>query len=272
MNTMINRENYFANKLKFQTSSDGSTWADEFIVDSNIHEGWNEYIPATALEYQYYRFFSTTKYAWQIGEIELIGNIVEISNAVSKECTISLKDSATQQQDFGTTITYKDTATPVVTQISPRYVSYKGGEDITFTGSNFSTVTSEIKISLNGIDCPIQTATATEIVWETIARNSISSSPVTILSFSGSGKFGYAAMQELDTKYANYWSDPETWTGKIAPEKGRSVSISKEQTVIYDVDSSPVLDTITIEGGLVFLPDADPDHQRSIDSNNIMIK
>ena len=37
----ITDKTLYVNKLKFQGSSDNSTWTDLWTADENIHEGWN---------------------------------------------------------------------------------------------------------------------------------------------------------------------------------------------------------------------------------------
>ena len=61
MNRMTDKQTNFVGKLKFQSSSDGTTWSDVFTADTYLREGWNTYIPTNALEFQYYRFYSATK-------------------------------------------------------------------------------------------------------------------------------------------------------------------------------------------------------------------
>lgn len=61
MNRMTDKQTNFVNKLKFQSSTDGTTWTDVFTADMYLREGWNTYTPTTALSFQYYRFFSATK-------------------------------------------------------------------------------------------------------------------------------------------------------------------------------------------------------------------
>jgi hypothetical protein len=39
----IEDKTIYVDKLKFQASSDNSTWVDLFTPDENIHEGWNYY-------------------------------------------------------------------------------------------------------------------------------------------------------------------------------------------------------------------------------------
>ena len=163
MNRMTDKQTNFVNKLKFQASSDGTAWTDVFAADIYLREGWNEYKPNTYLKYQYYRFFSATKIACQVGEIELWGNEVEDTTASSKVCDVVVTAAGDQTQTFSSHVTYKDSASSVVSGISPRYGTYKGGETVTFTGTGFSTTTSEATVTIDGITCTVTSATSTQI-------------------------------------------------------------------------------------------------------------
>lgn len=271
MNKMIDKQTNYVGKLKFQGSSDGTTWTDIFVADRYMREGWNVHTPTTAVKYQYYRFFSATKGACQVGEIELWGNIVEDSTSTSKTCDVVLKASGSQTQTFSSHITYQNSASSVVTGISPRYGTYKGGETVTFTGTGFSTTTSEATVTIDGITCTVTSATSTQIQCTTGARPTINSNPSTILTFSGATQNGHASMQTFSYKYANYWSDLDTWSGEYIPQDGNSVIIPKGQTLIVDVDSTPVLKAVVVQGSLIFAPNADPTHHRTFDAEYVYV-
>mmetsp|Transcript_41820 Transcript_41820/g.48324 ORF Transcript_41820/g.48324 Transcript_41820/m.48324 type:complete len:161 (+) Transcript_41820:349-831(+) len=151
MNRMIDKQTNFVGKLKFQSSADGTTWTDVFTADTYLKEGWNTYSPSSALSSQYYRFFSATKNACQVGEIQMYGNVVENTSATSKVCDVVLIAPGGQIQTFSSQVTYADSASSVVTDVSPRYGSYKGGETVTFTGTGFSATSSEASVTIDGI-------------------------------------------------------------------------------------------------------------------------
>jgi len=41
--------------------------------------------------------------------------------------------------------------------------------------------------------------------------------------------------------------------------------------LLVDVDSTPVLNALIVEGALIFAPDSDPNHLRTFDANYIMV-
>ena len=271
MNRMSDKQTNFVDKLKFQSSSDGSTWVDVFAVDKYLREGWNTYTPTSAIEVQYYRFFSATKSAWQIGEIQLYGNIVESTTSTSKVWDVIVNAPGGQTKTFTSQVTYADTASSVVTSITPRYGTYKGGETVTFTGTGFSSTSSEISVTIDGINCAVSSATSTQIQWITGARPTVNSNPSTIIKFSGSTKNGYASMQNFSYKYTNYWSDLDTWGGEYLPKDGDSVLIPAGQALVVDIDKSPILKAVVIEGSLIFSPSSNLDHQRTFDAEYIYV-
>jgi G8 domain len=42
--------------------------------------------------------------------------------------------------------------------------------------------------------------------------------------------------------------------------------------LLVDVDSTPVLNAVIVEGSLIFPPDSDPNHLRTFDAHYVMVK
>jgi len=72
-------------------------------------------------------------------------------------------------------------------------------------------------------------------------------------------------------KYVSKWSDSSTWGGDFQPIEGDSVSIPAGLHLLVDVDETPVLNTIIVEGSLIFAPDSDADHERNFHAHIIMV-
>jgi hypothetical protein len=53
--------------------------------------------------------------------------------------------------------------------------------------------------------------------------------------------------------------------------EGDSVSIPAGLHLLVDIDSTPILDAIIVEGSLIFAPDTDPTHERTFDAYYIMV-
>jgi hypothetical protein len=73
-------------------------------------------------------------------------------------------------------------------------------------------------------------------------------------------------------RYCNYWSNTVTWGGEFAPMEGESVYIPAGLHLFVDVDSTPILQAVLVEGSLIFAPSSDPNHLRTFDAHYIMVK
>lgn len=56
---------------------------------------------------------------------------------------------------LGDQVTYTEASTPICDLSSPRYVSVKGNEIITITGSGFSTDKNDYEVYLDGVPCVV---------------------------------------------------------------------------------------------------------------------
>jgi hypothetical protein len=65
------------------------------------------------------------------------------------------------------TVEYSNTFTTTLTGVSPRYGTVTGGTSVTFSGTNFLTDTGLYTITLDGIDCPVDSATSTSVTCTT---------------------------------------------------------------------------------------------------------
>lgn len=272
MGKMTDKPTNFVNILKFQESSDGTTWTDVWTADMYLREGWNVIMPDEPTTSNYYRFFAATYKACQINEIQLIGNVVENTNATSKTCDVQVTISGSSAQTFSSAVTYTDAATPLVTDMSMRYGTYLGGDTLTITGTGFSGSTSTSHVTIDGIECTVTAATSTSVVCTTGARPTLVEDGETVLYFDDSTVNGYAAMDEYQFSYANYWSDLETWSGEYLPKDGDSIVIPKGQTLIVNIDKSPELYALIIYGKLVFVPEEDTTHHRYFDASYIFVQ
>lgn len=67
------------------------------------------------------------------------------------------------------------------------------------------------------------------------------------------------------------WSDDTTWGGEFAPLEGESVWVPEGLNLFVDVDKTPVLNLIMVEGSLIFAPDSDANHERYFDARYIFL-
>lgn len=156
-------------------------------------------------------------------------------------------------------VTYTASKTPKLTAVSPRFGSVLGGTTVTLTGENFSD-SALTSVSFDNRVCDVQSTSATEIVCITADKPYVPDTPQAVISIEGLGK---VATQGLIYRYVSLWSDPETWGGDIPPIEGESVAIPTGQHLLFDIDDSPILNAMIVEGSLIFAPDADPEHLRT---------
>ena len=78
-------------------------------------------------------------------------------------------------------------------------------------------------------------------------------------------------MNGLAFMYGSLWSDASTWGGLFAPITGDMVSIPPGLHLIVDVDSTPVLSAVLVQGSIIFPPHSDPTHLRTFDAHYVFV-
>lgn len=78
-------------------------------------------------------------------------------------------------------------------------------------------------------------------------------------------------MQGYLFRYVNLWSLTDTWGGEFQPVEGESVYIPKGLHLLVDVDSTPILNAVIVEGSLIFPPSNDVNHLRTFDAHYVMV-
>ena len=69
------------------------------------------------------------------------------------------------------------------------------------------------------------------------------------------------------------WSQDSTWGGLFAPVDGESVVVPKGLNLLVDIDESPELNLVLVDGGSIIFPrDVDPNHERTFDAKIIFVK
>lgn len=164
-------------------------------------------------------------------------------------------------------VTYKGSLTPSLDAVNPRFGTVKGGTDVTFSGKQFSSNTADYKIMLDGILCPIKSATTTSVTCTTDKRPGL---PATKTHIYIKGQ-GYTSNQERTFTYVNFWSHTETWGGEYAPVDGESVYVPEGLNLLVDIETSPKLNLVIVEGELIFAPETDPTHMRTFDASYIFM-
>ena len=69
------------------------------------------------------------------------------------------------------------------------------------------------------------------------------------------------------------WSSDNTWGGDYAPIDGDSVYVPTGLNLLVDIDSSPILNAIFVEGSLIFAPnETNSQHHRTFDARYIYVQ
>ena len=80
------------------------------------------------------------------------------------------------------------------------------------------------------------------------------------------------AVAEVTLKYVSLWSKSSTWGQLFPPVDGESVSVPKCRHLLVDIDKTPKLYAIIVDGGsLIVAPDANLAHEREIHAHYIVI-
>ncbi|KAK3740701.1 hypothetical protein QZH41_019065 [Actinostola sp. cb2023] len=173
------------------------------------------------------------------------------SHGSDKTCAVSVSAGAFQKS-LGSSFTYRQAMTSVITSVSPARGGTGGGVVLTIKGTGFSTVKSDDVVTIDGTVCNVTFASATEIRCTTGAHNSTIQTSVRVEV----GTNGKAVEDSADFYYVDVWSSVFSWGGNQPPGKGAFVVIKKGQTMLLDMDT-PVLKIIVIKGGTFIFDNKD---------------
>jgi len=272
----------YKNNLKFQGSSDGfvSDINDILTVGEELHEGWMYYklsntdldIDIREPKYQSYRLFNTQSYGCdKLGEIHIIGQKIIDGSGSTQDCAVVVSGTDFTTTTAGSTVvTYSISETPFITSLSPRWGTVEGGTSVTFTGQGFTTTAGDYSILIDDVPCTGISATSTTVTCTTGPRTGRwVDDPQLSIVITGKGS---VAIQGNTFRYVSLWSSESTWGGQFPPIAGESVAITKGINLLFDLDASPVLKLIVIDGGsLIFPSHSDPAHQRTFDAHYIFL-
>lgn len=258
----------FIDVLAFEASNDGSTYTNLFTVDYNVGSGWNthEFDSTDLPKYKFYRFKGSAASSCKLNEIQLYGVETIDDSATTYSCTPKLH-VASATTDLSP-VTYDGSITPLLQSISPRYGNVVGGEEITFTGTGFGTSASDVTIVIDEVACAVTTVTDTEIKCTSGERRGLHDATLDMTI----SNVGYVSKQGLAFTYANYWSNDATWGGEFSPMDGESIHIPKGLNLLVDIDVSPEINALIVEGSLIFAPHpTDKTHHRKFHAHYIFV-
>jgi hypothetical protein len=83
--------------------------------------------------------------------------------------------------------------------------------------------------------------------------------------------YGLVSNNEMLFRYSSFWSSDTTWGGEFAPMEGESIYVPAGLNLFVDVDSTPCLNAVIVEGSIIFAPDDDPNHERFFDAYYLFV-
>lgn len=150
----------------------------------------------------------------------------------------------------GNTVSFSSAVTPTVTDIYPNNGTALGGDLVTITGTGFpASSTGAVSVAFNGIDCAVQSTSATMITCITGLRTAVNERSVAV-NVTGAG----LAVYNYSTTYFRYldrWSELTTWKDNEPPMEGDTVIVPIGQAILVDI-SPPVLFLVLVEGEMIF--------------------
>ena len=126
---------------------------------------------------------------------------------------------------------------------------------------------SKYTIIIDGIVCDATAATSTSVTCTTNKRPGLIPTSLYIY-IDGQG---LVSNRGLVFTYVNMWSQDTTWGGEFSPMEMESIWIPEGLNLYVDVDKTPVLNAIIVEGSLIFASHTDPNHERFFDAHYIFV-
>lgn len=251
-------------------------------MEDEIHEGWNYYdlteLLAVTPKYKAYRMYNGRSSGCdKIGEVEVYGYEIRDSSATDEVCEGSITLWRDFDFDFATsvpldnTVTYKIDLTPRLDKVQPRYGSVTGNEEISFTGDFKLATVADVTVTLDGLDCAVTQVLPYRIKCQTSEKIGYGTGEKGIVIMING--YGRTVLQSNTFTYVSKWSEPSTWGGLFAPVDGESVAIGEGLNLLFDLDASPEINAVIIDGGsLIFPSHSDPNHHRTFDAHIIYVQ
>ena len=119
---------------------------------------------------------------------------------------------------------YVASMTATITDVQPRRGGTGGGVTLTITGTNFFAAQAETTVNIAGVNCPIQTFSATSITCITGESNKTALDVEVDMTFKNKGR---AVPKQALFDYVNLWSSKFSWGGKEPPVAGMILLLIK---------------------------------------------
>lgn len=261
-------------QVVFEGSIDDGITYEPLVNISHSFDGWN-YASVVNMRNQLY---SHLRYR----EVNSINNcsiarlqFIGITVSLASTCPVLITSPSYIHTVSPGSVTFSGLqSTPFVSELSPKSGPSSGGTVVTIIGSNLiysdshnTNTNTNTTVYLSGSICEIISLNMTSIVCITSARNQTAAAEGVSNSINIVNSLGYALiLNDVTFQYVDRWSHTSTWTNNELPIDGDLVVIPSHLNVILDL-STPILDSIIIEGSLIF----DHSYDLNITANNIIV-
>jgi hypothetical protein len=226
----------------FEGSNDKASWTTLATVDQTIHSGWNVLATSGSTAFRYIRFSHNSTSQCNIAEFEIYG-VLYSSVAATLASTTSdvVYHDGFNTKTFTGALEFREDKSPIVTGVSPRYGEIFGGYTLTLSGTNLDAGVATITI--DGVDCPVDTASASAstITCTVAARSSTYSMDNTFTVTVGPS----TAILQDTFLYVLKWSNASTWGVDMPPINNDLIYVPKGTTLFVD-QSTPILEGIAV--------------------------
>ena len=277
-NTIICHKDFYVEHRQavyLESSSDGVT----YNVVSEIpfiltHQGWNPFsLPESEVKAKYFRV--KFEHMCNIGEVQLIGEMVVESSTSTSECEMEINYIEGGSERVSSAVFYKSTLTTEITGVSLPILIVEIGNELALTGVNLPTIISEIEyISLSGVGCvPVEgSLSSTSTRCRITELTGLSQGETANIAYYVKGKGLSVVREGAEVLVAHRWSATATWGG-LLPQQGDSVYIPQSQSVLYDLDASPVFEALIVAGSLIFQnDDVDTGRQVILHTKRVLVR
>lgn len=173
----------------------------------------------------------------------IVYSTLSVTAGVDKQCDVVIKGPT--DVTLTNAVTYSHAQTSTITSLNHKFGPSIGGTTLIITGTNFG---SALSVTIDGIACAITANTTTSITCTTGRRATIPNANSFIVTSNGNP----VLVLGEPFNYIDRWSSQDTWGGESLPRAGDSVYVPKGMSLLVDVDSTPVLDSIIVEGRIQF--------------------
>jgi len=160
-------------------------------------------------------------------------------------------------QTFASAVEYREDLTPKITSLSPERGSAIGGTEVQIQGTGFSSNIADVTVTIDGVDCDVQSSTSTTITCLTgpgPALNLRSTTGVDNVVVSIANNGHAANPNHLSFLYIELWSDRFTWGCGNVPIDGDLIYVPAGLNLFVDDDriNSMNFAGVVVQGGLFF--------------------